>query len=295
LLVPVDLSPLSDRVVDRVALLPLAEACQITLLHVVPDGLAPAARRAAERDAHRALKDEARSLQKRLPSDAKVDCLVTVGSAASDIAERAAALKVGLIVMGRGERRALRDAFLGSTAERVVRRALLPVLVVRRAARSAYRRPALALDTDEAAQEAVNQLLRIVPAPRPTVTVIHAFSAPYEGLIYPSLSEDQAQEHRRHFQQQAARELSALLADALARARVTSPEAPRWAKHVHHGTPVRVIEKVIEKADTDLLALGTHGYSGLAHLFLGTVAGDVLREVSCDVLVAPPRPERSAN
>jgi len=27
----------------------------------------------------------------------------------------------------------------------------------------------------------------------------------------------------------------------------------------------------------------------LAQIFLGTVAGDVLREVACDVLVVPPR------
>ena len=34
LLVPIDLSPASDRVVGRVAQLPLAEGCRITLLHV---------------------------------------------------------------------------------------------------------------------------------------------------------------------------------------------------------------------------------------------------------------------
>jgi nucleotide-binding universal stress UspA family protein len=48
-----------------------------------------------------------------------------------------------------------------------------------------------------------------------------------------------------------------------------------------------VIKRAIKKADTDLLVLGTHGYSGLAHVFLGTVAGDVLREVTCDVLIVP--------
>jgi nucleotide-binding universal stress UspA family protein len=229
----------------------------------------------------------------KLPTEAKVESLVTVGSAASEIAERAAALKATLIVMGRGAHRAYRDAFLGSTAERVVRRALLPVLVVRRAPRTPYRRPALALDMDEAAPEAVKQLLRVVPAPRPTVTVIHAFSVPYEGLIYPSLSEDQAHELRSQFARKATQELTTLLASAGGRVQGTLHESPYWAKHVRHGAPLRVIEKVVEKADTDLLVLGTHGYSGVAHLFLGTVAGDVLRQVACDVLVAPPRRDRS--
>lgn len=39
LLVPLDLSPTSDRVIGRVTLLPLAEHAKITLLHVVPSGL----------------------------------------------------------------------------------------------------------------------------------------------------------------------------------------------------------------------------------------------------------------
>ena len=57
--------------------------------------------------------------------------------------------------------------------------------------------------------------------------------------------------------------------------------------HVQCGSARLVIEKVVKKADTDLLVLGTHGYSGVAHVLLGTVAGDVLREVACDVLVVP--------
>jgi hypothetical protein len=44
-----------------------------------------------------------------------------------------------------------------------------------------------------------------------------------------------------------------------------------------------------EQGRADLLLLGTHGRAGLAHALLGTVAGDVLRDVQCDVLVVPPR------
>ncbi|MBK8009757.1 MAG: universal stress protein [Deltaproteobacteria bacterium] len=53
-----------------------------------------------------------------------------------------------------------------------------------------------------------------------------------------------------------------------------------------------VVTKAVKESGVDLLALGTHGYSGLAHTFLGSVAGDLLRDVGCDVLVVPPR-ERS--
>jgi nucleotide-binding universal stress UspA family protein len=49
------------------------------------------------------------------------------------------------------------------------------------------------------------------------------------------------------------------------------------------------VEKAMKRAETDLLVLGTRGYSAAAHVLLGTVAGDLLRAAKCDVLVVPPR------
>jgi nucleotide-binding universal stress UspA family protein len=194
-----------------------------------------------------------------------------------------------MIVMGRAGSRALRDTFLGSTAERVIRRAQLPVLVVRLPARAPYRRPALALDLDKAAGAALAQLLKVVPPPRPRVTVIHAYDPPYQGLVYPSLSDDDAEDYRDQSRHEAVREIGELLASALLAAKVSPADAPTWSTHVQLGSARSIIAKAIKKADTDLLVLGTHGRSGLAYAFLGTVAGEVVRGVGCDVLVVPPR------
>ena len=78
---------------------------------------------------------------------------------------------------------------------------------------------------------------------------------------------------------------------------VTGPRRPRPVVDARNSqiSPTRFREeakKAVEKADTDLLVLGTRGFTGVAHLFLGTVAGDVLRDVACDVLVVPPRAPR---
>jgi len=51
MLVALDLSPLSDRVVGRLALLPLTEGARVTLLHVVPNSLPSRSQRRAEQDA----------------------------------------------------------------------------------------------------------------------------------------------------------------------------------------------------------------------------------------------------
>lgn len=288
LLIPIDLSRSSERVVGRAALLPLAEGARLTLLHVVPKGLPRDARRRAEDDARKALDGEAKRLVRTLRGRAVVQHVVRVGAPAVEIARQAGAVKAELIVMGRGGGRAVRDVFLGSTAERVIRQGQVPVLVVRLPPRGPYLRPALALDLDQAAHGALVMLLRVISPPRPRVALVHAYDAPFQGLIYPSLSAEEAEELRDYHRQKAHHELVRLLATGLAQAGVPPRDAPSWKFHVRYGAPRTLIETTVKKLSADLLVLGTHGYSGLAQAFLGTVAGDVLREVACDVLVVPP-------
>ncbi len=287
LLVPLDLTAISDRVLGRVALLPLADGARVTLLHVVPQNLPVRAQERAERDVRKTLGSEARHLAKALPKNVHVEAVVQVGSAAAKIAECATSARAELIVMGRGGSRAIRDTFLGSTAERVIRRGQLPVLAVRLAPRTAYSRPAVALDLDEGSVDVLALMLRLIQTPRPRVAMIHAFDTPYRGMIYPSLSEQDAEEWRGELGQKATQRIAKLLTAALARASVSPADAPSWKMHVQCGSARLVIEKVVKKVESDLLVLGTHGYSGVAHVLLGTVAGDVLREVACDVLVVP--------
>ncbi len=288
LLIPVDLSAVSDRVIGRAARLPLAGDARLTLLHVVSRGLPVRDRRRAEQDARQALQAEAEHLKRSLPKGAAVRCVVKVGAPAAAIVDVAKSVKAELIVMGRGGGRVLRDDFIGSTAERVIRRGQVPVLVVRLPPRAAYRKPAIALDLDAAAPSAVALLLRVVPTPSPSVAVIHALDPPYHGLIYPSLAAEDAHEYRSHYQHKARSAVAKLLSSALAHTDAALDDAPRWRTHVQFGSPRSVIQKAAKKSNADLLVLGTRAHSGITYAFLGTVAGDVLRAVTCDVLMVPP-------
>ncbi len=288
-LVPVDLSPNSDRVLARIAMLPLATDATITVLHVVPAGLPVRDQQSAAREAKKVLAGEVSHLARSLPRSVRLVPDVVAGAAEKEIAERASAVRAELIVMGRGGRRRFREAFLGSTAERVIRRARVPVLVVRLPPRSVYNRPALALDLDDAAPAVLGMLLRIVQRPRPEVMIIHAFVDPYRGMVYANLPSEDLEELKRELHLNTTEKLEKLLSDSLVRVKVAPEYAPVWKTHIRYGLARSVIEKAVKKAERDLLVLGSHGYSGLAQIFLGTVAGDVLREVPCDVLVVPPR------
>jgi nucleotide-binding universal stress UspA family protein len=52
------------------------------------------------------------------------------------------------------------------------------------------------------------------------------------------------------------------------------------------GDPFWEICKAAEQEHADLIVMGSHGRTGLAHVLLGSVAERVVRHASCPVLVA---------
>ena len=56
-------------------------------------------------------------------------------------------------------------------------------------------------------------------------------------------------------------------------------------EHVAHaGTPGEVICWIAQQRNCDLIVLGTHGRTGLSHLFMGSVAEYVVQHAPCPVL-----------
>jgi universal stress protein A len=65
---------------------------------------------------------------------------------------------------------------------------------------------------------------------------------------------------------------------------------PNWSagksivKVVRQGPPFLEITRYAKEANIDLIVLGTHGRSGLAHVLMGSVAEKVVRKAPCPVL-----------
>jgi nucleotide-binding universal stress UspA family protein len=53
---------------------------------------------------------------------------------------------------------------------------------------------------------------------------------------------------------------------------------------VHTGSPSREIVREAKEWNADLVVIGTHGRTGLRHVFLGSVAENVVRLAPCPVL-----------
>lgn len=55
-------------------------------------------------------------------------------------------------------------------------------------------------------------------------------------------------------------------------------------KEVREGTPFYEIVSFATETDVNLIVMGTHGHTGLAHVLLGSVTEKVVRKAPCPVL-----------
>ncbi len=62
----------------------------------------------------------------------------------------------------------------------------------------------------------------------------------------------------------------------------------RVTRDVRVGTPFVEIVRYARETECDLIVIGTHGRSGLAHVLLGSTAEKVVRKASCPVLTVRP-------
>ena len=195
----------------------------------------------------------------------------------------AAAEKQGadLIVAGTRGLTGLKHAVLGSVAERIVRLAPCPVLTVRRdASGDAPKRVVLATDFSEPGDRALRMGAELAKQLGAQVHVVHAFDIPLEpvtryGVTIPS---DIIPLGRK----EARRRLDA--AAESVRAAGVAVEA-----HLAEAPAADAIAEVAKRVTADLVIVGTHGYTGLRHLLLGSVAERTLRLAPCPVLVVRPK------
>ena len=115
--------------------------------------------------------------------------------------------------------------------------------------------------------------------PEATLTVFHAHGAPG------SWAADNLEQHRAAFSAVAQGEVR----EFLARTPLPETARSRLAIEVQFGDPAKQLAAWTEAREVELVVVGTRGRGWLGELFLGSVAKRVLAELSCDVLVVPPR------
>jgi nucleotide-binding universal stress UspA family protein len=289
IVVATDLSTRSHRALRRAGLLAQASGAALTLAHVVDEDQ-PAGLVALEtREAIRILDEQIAAMPEL--RDLRCRAVVIPGDPYAGILRAAESANAALIVMGSHRRQLLRDIFVGTTVERVIRAAAFPVLMVNGAADRPYRSAVAAIETSGLSADAIRtaRALKLLNAAR--VTFAHAFSPPGQVMMfYAGLARDSINAYVAGARRRAETEVAAFL-------NAHGLDQGEWSIHIEEGLPFQVIERVVKANRPDLLVMGTHGRSSLARTLLGSVAEEALRSLDVDILAVPPAettPERAA-
>jgi nucleotide-binding universal stress UspA family protein len=284
LLVPTDFSSGADLALSRAARLRLAPKAKVLVVHVLAPGLSVRLRSQAEADAWRRLEKAAALVAETArasgQSTVTVERELISGRAFVEIIRRARAASADLVVLGRHGQRPVRDMFIGSTAERVVRKGDVPVLVVSRKPTHVYRRPLIATDLDDSSKRILELALRAVDPNVRVMPVVHAFHVPFKSRLARD-SPAAATAFWRACRDEARSNLAALLES-------WSVPGLRWNPILREGDARGIVLNEAAHRKSDLIAIGTHGRAGMAHALVGSVAEWVIRAARCDVLVSRP-------
>jgi len=186
-----------------------------------------------------------------------------------------------LLVIGPHRRQALRDVFVGTTAERTIRSVTCPLLMVNAPPFGPYGHVMLATDMSEGAERAAKACAGLGIAGDADISVLHVFDAPAVHLTMShTMAAGEKQTYIEGQRKEASRSLSAFV-------KSVGWRSTRQVVRQVQATRAEEILTAASEETADLIVVGTHGRSGVARFSIGSVAEEVLRKADRDVLAVP--------
>jgi len=275
-LVASDLSDRSDLAINRALALAGQHRVPLKILHVVDEDL-PASLAESIRDYAQVYLDNRVTAAGLTTAgvDASVD--VIFGHDYQTVLRVADEDDAELIILGCHRPADTSGRFLGTVAERVIRQGHRPVLVVKNPAAHDYSKVLVCIDFSVQAQHATRCAAALAPGAR--FCFVHAYQIPFQGLIRGQTTRDQVRvAHEQRVHRVVQQQMDAFAHDTAA--------YETDAQHIiEQGPAVEVIMRQVRRAKPDLIVAGTHGRTGVAHMLLGSVAEELLRDPPGDMLV----------
>ena len=282
-----DLSPQAGVAVRRALQLARQHSGSLLALSVVPplqaavendwwsrEGLTP-----EQLQAQVLSETEARLRQSIGDAHTGLDARVVVSRSAPHVEIVSTARSEGsdLVVVGAHGGHFLHRLLVGTTAERVVRHAERPVLVVKQSAGEAYRRVLVPVDFSPLSQAALGFAQRI--APEAEISVVHSYELWFESWIGLGYDLD---ERVLALRDALGNEARARLAEVV---RGGGLDPAVTTQVVRYGYPGRIITRVADDLNADLIVMGTHGHTCLFRALIGSTAQKMVQESTIPVLV----------
>jgi len=284
--VATDFSAPSRHAAERAARLAHETHARLILAHVVDGGMLAAFRQWMDTGGEheqRLMAEAGRQLQ-ALAADlgaarqVHVSTRLMVGSVLDEVRRSAQSEAADLVVVGARGAGFMRRLVLGTTSERLMRRATQPMLVVRHSPHEPYRRVLVATDFSAWSAQAVAAARRF--APNAHLVLLHAFEVPFEEkLAFAGVDSATIEHYRRGARAEATQQVHALAQEA-------GLALGRWEPCVVEGNASQRIIEFEQELDCDLVVIGKHGTSATEDLLLGSTTKHVLAEGDTDVLIA---------
>ena len=276
ILVATDFSPRSDRALRRGILLARQNATELLLTHVVDDDQ-PQRLIDVERREAAALLDE---LASTIRESDGIECQrhVAIGDAFEGIVRMAEETGIDLLVLGPHRRQVLRDVFIGTTAERVLRTSRVPVLLANGVPAGPYRKVLIATDLSDYAYTAADTAKQLGLLATVDIIALHVMDSIESGPVTrAAMTLKEADDQVAKLTQRLTDELAAFARKLgiFAGLRVVRPS--------EESTPM-AINTYAKETKADLIVVGTRARSGFEKWLLGSVAEGVLGHAEVDVL-----------
>jgi nucleotide-binding universal stress UspA family protein len=267
-----DLTPGSANALRRAVALASEAGGELRIVHVLQTGIEEDAHGIAQKVARDRLEAELRHITgEEGNGESGPTIRICYGAPAEAILSEAEGYDPDLIVLGAHGDPRLRDAIFGTTAGHIVREASQPILIAQNDPRRSYAKMLVAVD-DEAAEQVLE--LALAFASPQDVYVVHAFGSVLEALAGDG---DVLEDVRT--------EQDVLVAGLQRKLAASGRQPPRIETIVEEGDPMDVIMRAWTRVEPDLVVMGTHGRTGVAHLLHGSLAETALLGCPSDMVM----------
>ena len=281
ILLATDLATQTNRAFERAIQLASTLSAKCHILHVCPLYFLPSKKKqtiSLKQDAETMIKNTLAGYKEAKELKTSIT-VIEGGETFAEIIHHAEKVRAGLIVMGMHGKVKLRDMFVGTTIERVIRKGIKPVLMVRDSPVGGYKKVLVGTDFSAGSKQAF--LLALELAPKSTFDLVHCYGFPniYMGDHMAQHAEDViadlASDRLERFVKQHKR--------VLKKYNVT-PQKFNFG--MVRGDTFSSLTNKASNLKADLIAIGTYSNVSLMPYKLGGTAKDILTNPPCDVLVA---------
>ena len=214
-----------------------------------------------------------------------VDTALLEGEVPSALAQYAKEIRADAVVLSTHSRTGPKRAWMGSVAEGMIRSGSFPILVVHADEAADIGEPLdiqrilVALDGSELSETILAPAAELAQACEARLTLLHVLST---GQTEPGGMIPTNPDQWTHALEEGESYLEGL-AGRLRRRRI-----PVDTVVMAHPEPGRAIREVAEEDRADLIAMASHGYTGIRRVLFGSVAEDVLRHCRVPMLIRRP-------